>query len=238
MRGRSGASFGRQPTGIGELVLSFAEDGDDHRCDSWTGVPGSSSRAGFVPSPTSALSFARSSSTAFERPSCASWRSMSSGAELRDVLERPRGLELRDRVRARLHVRRLLQRSLHRQPDIGHLLADAGRGRGDLHLRSAAEYCALMTSFLVRKASTFACSFCSESISFCCWSSSCATCWSSDCISPSARCLRSSAARARSSRPAGIAWRAAAAPAASHSCSPASRRGPRRGRAGVRSSLL
>ena len=29
----------------------------------------------------------------------------------------------------------LLQRSLHRQPDIGHLLADPGGGGGDLHLR-------------------------------------------------------------------------------------------------------
>ena len=37
---------------------------------------------------------------------------------------------------------------------------------------SAAEYCALMTSFLVRNASIFARSFCSESVSFCCWSSS------------------------------------------------------------------
>ena len=29
----------------------------------------------------------------------------------------------------------LLQRSLHGQTDIGHLLTDPGRGRGDLHLR-------------------------------------------------------------------------------------------------------
>ena len=66
---------------------------------------------------------------------------------------------------------------------------------------SAAEYCALMTSFLVRNCSILERSFCSFSISDACWDSSSATCWSSDCSSPCANCLRSSAVRARSSRP-------------------------------------
>ena len=59
-----------------------------------------------------------------------------------------------------------------------------------------------MTSFLVRKASIFVRSFCSDSVSFSCWASSSATCWSSDCSSVWATFLRSSATRARSSLPA------------------------------------
>ena len=50
-----------------------------------------------------------------------------------------------------------------------------------------------MTSFLVRKASILARSFCSESVSFCCWASSSVTCVSSDCSSVWATFLRSSA---------------------------------------------
>ncbi len=42
----------------------------------------------------------------------------------------------------------------------------------------AAEYCALIVSFWVRKASTFACSFCAVSSSFCSWSFICWICWS------------------------------------------------------------
>ena len=57
------------------------------------------------------------------------------GAELREVLEGPRRLELLDRRRARLHVLGLVDRALHREADVGHLLADAGRRLGDPHLR-------------------------------------------------------------------------------------------------------
>ena len=65
---------------------------------------------------------------------------------------------------------------------------------------SAAEYCALITSFCVRNASIFACSVCSPSTSFCCWASSC---WPCCMIASSCACtaaLRVSASRARSSR--------------------------------------
>jgi hypothetical protein len=73
---------------------------------------------------------------------------------------------------------------------------------------SAAEYCALTTSFLVRKASILRRSFFSFSVSCSCCFSSSAICVSSDCISVWMSVLRSTAMRARSSRPCDIAWRA------------------------------
>src|ERR671931_601766 len=73
---------------------------------------------------------------------------------------------------------------------------------------SAAEYWALMTSFCERKASIFACSCFSLATSFSCCCSSPFTCWSR----PTSCCctadFRSSACRARSSRPAPSACRA------------------------------
>ena len=65
-----------------------------------------------------------------------------------------------------------------------------------------------MTSFLVRKASIFVRSFCSFSVSFSCWAWSSVIWVSSDCSSVCASVLRSSAIRARSSRPCESAWRA------------------------------
>ncbi len=73
---------------------------------------------------------------------------------------------------------------------------------------SAAEYWALMTSFLVRKVSILVRSFFSFSMSCSCCVSSSLTCVSSDCSSVWATVLRSSAARARSSRPCETACRA------------------------------
>ena len=73
---------------------------------------------------------------------------------------------------------------------------------------SAAEYCALMTSFFVRKASIFARSRFSFSISCSCCCSSWVTWVSSPWSSAWIAVLRSSAIRARSSRFCEIAWRA------------------------------
>ena len=73
---------------------------------------------------------------------------------------------------------------------------------------SAAESCALMTSFLVRKVSILACIFFSLSVSCSCCFSSSTTCWSSVCSSFWASVFRSSAVRARSSRPPASACRA------------------------------
>ncbi len=47
----------------------------------------------------------------------------------------PGGFELGHGVGARAHVFGLVDRALHRQADVGHLLAHAGGGLGDPHLR-------------------------------------------------------------------------------------------------------
>src|SRR5919201_754002 len=73
---------------------------------------------------------------------------------------------------------------------------------------SAAEYCALIVSFCVRKASTLAESAFSLATSFSCCCSSCCACWSRPCSCCCRPDLRSSACRARSSRPWATAWRA------------------------------
>ena len=74
---------------------------------------------------------------------------------------------------------------------------------------SAAEYCALMTSFLVRNCSIFCAQLLLVRRSAApAGASSSLTCWSSDCSSVCASVLRSSAVRARSSRPWASAWRA------------------------------
>ena len=66
----------------------------------------------------------------------------------------------------------------------------------------AAEYWALMISFLLRKASTLAWSRCSAAVSFSCSSSIPAICSSKPWSSMRAFCLRWRARRAKSSRPA------------------------------------
>ena len=73
---------------------------------------------------------------------------------------------------------------------------------------SAAEYWALMTSFLERNCSILVRSFCSEAVICSCCCSSWAICESSDCSSVCRTFLRSSAVRASSSLPAASAWRA------------------------------
>src|SRR4051794_21889671 len=55
-------------------------------------------------------------------------------AERGDVVERAGLLELLDGARARAHVLDLVLGALHREPEVGHLLADAVGGLGDPHL--------------------------------------------------------------------------------------------------------
>ena len=59
---------------------------------------------------------------------------VAAGAELEVVVEGAGRLELLHRARTGAHVLRLVLRPLHREPDVGHLLAHAGRGLGDLDL--------------------------------------------------------------------------------------------------------
>ncbi len=57
------------------------------------------------------------------------------GAERGDVVEGARRFELGDGVGAGLHVFGLVHRALHREADVGHLLAHPGGRFGDPHLR-------------------------------------------------------------------------------------------------------
>src|SRR3982074_3332556 len=56
-------------------------------------------------------------------------------SERRQILEGPRGFELLHRVGPGLHVLGLVERALHREADVRHLLADAGGRLRDPHLR-------------------------------------------------------------------------------------------------------
>ena len=121
--------------------------------------------------PDLGASFSSSASTAV-RP-----RSRQLAVELglvacREVLERPGRDQLVDRRRACLHLLGLVAR-----PPIASRCRPSARRSpsrlADPHLRSAAEYGALMTSFCDRKASIFAPSCFSDAASFCCFWSSC-----------------------------------------------------------------
>ena len=127
---------------VGQAVLVLRRDPDDHGWPPWAllvgaACPPRAPATARAPWPSSAFSFARSSST------CAAGRQLGelavdvvlAGGEREVVVERAGGLELVHRARARAHVLGLVHRALHRQADVGHLLADAGRGLGDLHLR-------------------------------------------------------------------------------------------------------
>ena len=89
----------------------------------------------------------------------------------------PDSVELLDRGCARLHLLGLVLRTLDREPDVRHA-ARRSRSppRRSCTCASAAEYCALITSFCVRNDSIRAESVFSPSTSFCCCASSCCPC--------------------------------------------------------------
>src|SRR3954469_14916234 len=199
---------------VGEPVLILRRDADDHRCPSWgccEGVPSSSAGAlGAEPWPSSSLSFSRSSSPTLDEAGWASWRSMSSWPSVRVRLSSKAPAASSSSIafaRARMPSVLSTARCIARPTSAisSPTPVAASEIRTDA---STAEYCALMTSFLVRNCSSLPRSFCSLSMSCCCWPSSSVTCWSRDCSSVWANCLRSSAVRARSSLPAASAWRA------------------------------
>ena len=117
------------------------------------------------------------------------------------VVERAGGDQLVDGAGPGLHLRGLVLGALDRQPDVAHLLADAGDRLVDPGLRLGRGVGRLDRLLRVRNASTLACSRCWARVSFssspCSWA-----CWawrSVICVvSPD---LRVSASRARSSRP-------------------------------------
>src|SRR4051794_25372053 len=199
---------------VREPVLALGGDPDDHGLLSGcAGSPSPDSRAcggGVVPWPSSAFIRARSSSTADCELSWCSCRSMSSWPAVSESWSSnaPEASSssiafARARMFSVLSTARCIAIPTSAisspTPDAAsEILTEA----------SAAEYCALMTSFLVRNWSIFDRSFCSLSTSDCCWASSSWTCVSSDCSSVWANCLRSRATRARSSRFWASAWRA------------------------------
>src|SRR3954469_14056589 len=199
---------------LGQVVLPLGGDADDHAGFSFGAAVSSPAGrvpwAAALPWPSSAFMRARSSSTAEEDVSSCSWRSMSSwpavseswSSNAPDASSSSMALA-RARMFSVLSTARCMARPTSAISSPTPVAASE-----ILTCASAAEYWALMTSFLVRNCSSLERSFCSLSISPCCCVSSSATCWSSVCSSVCANCLRSSAVRARSSRPAASAWRA------------------------------
>ena len=118
-----------------------------------------------------------------------------------EVVERAGRGQLVDRVGARLHLRGLVLRALDRERRRRPCCCRSrSRPRRSCTCASAAEYCALITSFCVRNDSTFADSVFSPSTSFCCCASSCWPCSMIPSSWPWIAALRVSASRARSSR--------------------------------------
>ena len=160
--------------------------------------------------PSSAFIFDSSSSTMPPAPSSASWRSMSSWPEPSWVrssnvpaASSSSTADARAFMFSVLSIARCIARPTSAISSPTPVAASEIRTWA-----SAAEYCALMTSFFVRKDSIFVRRRFSDSMSLSCWDCSSATCWSRLCSSVCANCLRSSAVRASSSLPAASAWRA------------------------------
>src|ERR1700677_320937 len=216
--------------GIFEPVLVLAGYAHDHRQppaspersaapgSGSSPPPGASAPAGAgaeicgagAPWPSSAFILARSSSTAGALDSCLSWRAMSSSPPPSWVRSsKVPAASSSDTASARARMFSVLSTARCIARPTSAICSPTPVAASEIRTwASAAEYWALMTSFLVRHASILPRSFCSESVSFCCWSSSSVTCVSSPCSSVWATFLRSSAVRARSSWPAATAWRA------------------------------
>ena len=186
-----------------ELELAFCRDADDH-----AGLPSPPARAGPRRRRRTRRRARPSSAPARRRPG-SGWRAGAAGGRCRPGRSRAavrssnvpaasssETASARARICSVLSVARCMARPTSAISSPTPVAASEIRTWA-----SAAEYCALMTSFLVRKASIFVRSFCSDSVSFCCWASSSVTCWSRDCSSVCATFLRSSATRASSSLP-------------------------------------
>ena len=121
------SSCSRRAERVVDPPLALAHQPDDH-------CPAPIAGAGGSPCPSSAFSLASSSSTWLPCVICASWRSRSSPCAVKSS-SAPDAGQLVDRGRPRLHLLGLVLRALDREPDVGHVLADPGRGLADLDLR-------------------------------------------------------------------------------------------------------
>src|SRR5215207_3354736 len=194
---------------VGQPELPLTGDADDHGAG-FSASPCSSAGASPPPDPSSAFIFESSSSTWAPAPSCASSRSMSSWPWPSWVRSsNVPAASSSSTAEARAFICSVLSSARWIARPRSAICSPTPFAASEIFTcASAAEYCALMTSFFVRKVSIFTRSFFSLSVSCCCWRSSSCTCESSDWSSVWATVLRSSAARARSSRPCERAWRA------------------------------
>src|SRR5581483_1014405 len=175
-------------------------DGAAHDCaggDSSAGAPSICGAAS--PPPISAFIFASSSSTCPDCWICASWRSMSSPDEVKSSSDPAAVSSSIAFARACSSCVLSFARSTA-MPTSSMLRPMPVAASPIFTWASAAEYCALMISFCVRKASIFAESVFSPSTSFCCCASSCWPCPMIPLSWPWIAALRVSASRARSSR--------------------------------------
>src|SRR2546421_971104 len=161
-----------------------------------------------VPEPTSALSFASSLSTCEEEEICASSRSSCVWSPVVKSSSAP--LDVSSSIAdARACISSVLSFARWMAIPVSFMCWPIPVAASPTFTwASAAEYCALRTSFCERKDSMRVSSCCWEPTNFSCWSSSCVTCVSMSCSCCCAIALRSSACRARSSRLAATAWRA------------------------------
>src|SRR3954454_24042061 len=153
---------------VGEAVLTLRRDADDHACPS---LPGSSAGVSVaVPWPSSAFIFARSSSTALCDVSSWSWRSMSSppppSARLSSKAPEASSSSI---APARARMFSVLSCARCIASPTSAISSPTPVAASEIFTEaSAAEYCALMTSFFVRNWSIFVRSCCSFWISVCC----------------------------------------------------------------------
>src|SRR5206468_515238 len=169
-----------------KLVLSLGRYPDDHgACCSCCGdcfcstpppEPAPSSPAD--PAPSSAFIFWSSESTSLEEDSSLSWRSMSSSPWPSAVRSsNVPAASSSPTAPARAFMFSVLSTARCIASPTSAICSPTPVAASEIRTcASAALYWALMTSFLVRKASTFERSCCSESISFCCCDSSSVIC--------------------------------------------------------------
>src|SRR3954463_16603132 len=166
---------------VGDLELTLAGDADDHA----PSLPSPRAGASPPPEPISAFILASSSSTWAPAPSDASSRSMSSCPSPSWVMSsNVPAASSSSTAPARARICSVLSSARWIASPTSAICSPTPWAASEIWTwASAAEYCALMTSFLVRKASTFERSFFSFSVSCSCCASSSLICWSSDCSS-------------------------------------------------------
>src|SRR5205085_7454852 len=171
---------------VWELVLTVRRDPDDHWAGSCLPCSRAGDSAGAGAGPSSAFIFASSSSTCAPEESCESSLSMSSSPPSPSAVMSSNAPAASSSCTASALARMPSTLSWARciASPRSAICSPTPFAASEIRTwASDAEYCALMTSFLVRKVSIFACIFFSLSVSCSCWRLSSVTCWSSVCCS-------------------------------------------------------